>query len=187
MALFAAYDPAARGERSAALRVRAAFRGDIPAIARLTADRERQPIADCEASVSGELDRIERNATRKYICVGEIDGVIAGFGRATYLPGSEIPGARGMPDGWYLTGVIVDPSWRRRGVGHALTRHRMGWVAEQADAVYYYASARNRPTHDLHAAFGFAEVTRNFAFPGTDFTGGMGILFVCALRRQQML
>jgi ribosomal protein S18 acetylase RimI-like enzyme len=182
---FAAYDPAARGERSTALRLRAASHRDIATIARLTAEREQQPLAACEASLRGEFDRIERNAARKYFCVAEIDGVIAGFGRATYLPIPDIPEARGMPAGWYLTGVIVDPSWRRRGIGHALTEQRMAWVAQHADAICYYASARNGPTIDLHAAFGFAELTRDFAFPGVDFTVGEGILFVRKLNRAQ--
>jgi GNAT superfamily N-acetyltransferase len=77
-----------------------------------------------------------------------------------------------------LTGVIVDPALRRRGIGAEITRRRLVWIAERATEAYYFANSNNRPSIDLHALFGFKESARDFKFPGTSFSGGgSGILF----------
>jgi hypothetical protein len=64
---------------------------------------------------------------------------------------------------------------RRRGIAHALTRARLDRLAPP---VYYFANERNRASIDLHAPFGFQELTRDFWHPDVTFTGGGGILFV---------
>ena len=112
--------------------------------------------------------------------VAERSGGFLGYAKASYLEFKEESPANTAPEGWYLTGVVVDPEHRRRGVGAALTRARLQWIGRRAGAAYYFASAKNRATHDLHAPFGFEEVTRNFSVPGVTFTGG-GILFRVAL------
>lgn len=76
-----------------------------------------------------------------------------------------------------LGGVIVVDPWRRRGVGRALTRVRLEFLRPRAQEVFFVVNARNRASIDLHAAFGFEELTRDFEAPGVSFTGGVGILF----------
>ncbi len=73
--------------------------------------------------------------------------------------------------------MIVDPAHRRRGIAAELTRRRLKWIAERAGEAFYFANARNQVSIDLHARFGFVELTRDFAYPGATFAGGAGILF----------
>jgi hypothetical protein len=59
----------------------------------------------------------------------------------------------------------------------------MAWAFQRAGEVWFFANARNRASVDLHARLGFVEVTRDFAFPGVSFDGGVGVL--CRAARQQ--
>ncbi|MHC5002408.1 MAG: GNAT family N-acetyltransferase [Planctomycetota bacterium] len=177
MAEFAPYRPDEHGRPAEDLRVRAAGHRDVDPVARLIADRERAAIDSTLASVRDEIDRIEDGTARKHLCIASIDGTVVGFGRVTHLPAEEIDGAWGLPSAWYLTGIVVAPEWRRRGVARAITAHRLKWVRRRASAVYYYANLRNRASIALHAGFGFRELTRDFGFPGLAFAGGAGALF----------
>jgi GNAT superfamily N-acetyltransferase len=71
---------------------------------------------------------------------------------------------------------IVDPRWRRQGIGELRTVDRMAWTAERADAVWYFANIANGATLDLHRRFGFVEVTRDFTFPNAPLAPGTGVL-----------
>jgi hypothetical protein len=52
----------------------------------------------------------------------------------------------------------------------------MGWAAERAEEMWYFTNAGNRASLRLHEALGFAEVSRDFMFPGVTFKGGVGVL-----------
>jgi ribosomal protein S18 acetylase RimI-like enzyme len=74
--------------------------------------------------------------------------------------------------------LSVAPSHRRRGVGLTLTRHRLERLRRRrVEEVWFFASAANPVTIDLHERLGFEEFARDFANPGVTFTGGAGILF----------
>lgn len=113
--------------------------------------------------------------------VGEGAGAVAGFGRVQWLTPRPGAPANAVPEGWYLTGVMVDPVWRRRGLGDALTVARLNWVWRRSDEVWYFANVRNQASIDLHSKFGFVEVTKEFSVPGLTFDHGegMGVLFCC--------
>jgi len=68
--------------------------------------------------------------------------------------------APGTPAGCYLSGVLVDPAWRRHGIGTALTWARLRWVFARADEAFYVAGADNIASFRLHAALGFQELKR---------------------------
>ncbi len=110
------------------------------------------------------------------------DDRVVAYASTAYLRLSDRTGAVNAPDAWYLTGVVVAPEVRRRGVGRRLTEARLDWLAARTDAVWYFAAALNRASLDLHAELGFQEVTRDFAVPGVTFTGGEGVLSVKHLR-----
>jgi GNAT superfamily N-acetyltransferase len=117
--------------------------------------------------------------------VATLDGRVIGYGKAAFFsppPGSP---ANVAPAGWYLTGVVIRPELRRRGVGLALTAARLKWIRERSPRAYYFANERNRASIDLHGALGFVELTRDFQHPGARFQGGGGVLFVCDMERPE--
>lgn len=113
---------------------------------------------------------------------GAESGPAVGFGRLSRLRPERLPAVdppgQPPPAGYYLTGLLVDPAWRRAGIGAELIRIRLAhaWAAG-AEAVYYFANAGNAATIRLHTSLGFSEVRRPFNFPGVIFAGGVGVLF----------
>ena len=185
-ALFAEYAPHDRRPplgSSEGLEIRAAEPGDLPQIARLTAQRQGGSVEIHLAQHEKAL-RDAREIGKSLILVAARHGRIVGYAKAGWFepPAGAPPNA--APAGWYLFGVIVDPDFRRRGVGSLLTRARLSWIAEWSPRAYYFASALNRASIDLHDRLGFVEVTRDFHFPQARFTGGVGILFEADLTRR---
>jgi ribosomal protein S18 acetylase RimI-like enzyme len=159
--------------------IRPAGRADLSQLAVLAAEREDEP----EADWVGRFERILA-ATRSgesILLVAALGDTIAGYGRCAYFtPPADSP-ANVAPAGFYLTGMIVGPGYRRRGLGSALTRARMAWIRERSPRAYYFANERNRVSIELHRALGFSELTRDFSHPHVQFEGGAGILFACDL------
>jgi ribosomal protein S18 acetylase RimI-like enzyme len=177
--MFAAYEPDSGVRTPVAGVVREAALGDVEPCVRImmarqagSPGRRRARLRHC---VQSEADGL---------FVAEVEGRVAGFGRVQLLtPPPEAPPS-GTPLGWYLIGVMVDSRWRRRGLGDALTRARLGWVQPRAKEVWYFANARNQASIDLHSRFGFVEVARDLTVAGVTFEGGngTGILFRCTGR-----
>lgn len=59
------------------------------------------------------------------------------------------------PAGHYLGGIIVHPSWRRQGIGRALTIARLDWIGERTKLAYYFTNEQNQASRALHASLGF--------------------------------
>jgi ribosomal protein S18 acetylase RimI-like enzyme len=100
------------------------------------------------------------NGVERVLFVAEADGDIVGYARAVHAC------APAEPEGWYLLGVTVAPQWRRKGIGEALTRQRMQWVAKRADTLYYFTHRDNLASQALHDRLGFVEVDVPFVPPG---------------------
>jgi ribosomal protein S18 acetylase RimI-like enzyme len=179
---FVRYDAAVPSPRldPATGTVRAAKLDDVAELARLAVAENRRSPSDGRGSISLEfwselfannLDRDDRHVTVVDAATG-----LLGYGRTGWFaPAADAP-PNTAPAGWYLTGLSVDPAWRRRGIARALTEARLDWVAARADEAWYFANATNRVSLGLHASVGFVEVTRDFTFPGIDFAGGAGVL-----------
>ena len=90
--------------------------------------------------------------------VAKAGGRVVGYGRVIALAADEA--GPGTPAGCYLSGVLVDPAWRGRGIALALTRARLRWAFTHTDMVFYVAGADNAASLHLHAALGFQEVKR---------------------------
>jgi ribosomal protein S18 acetylase RimI-like enzyme len=177
MVLFADYRPGGRrGGPPEGLALRPATRGDLDALAALRAARDEMPVDAARAIFERQLARADA-----CVLVAAAGGAVVGYGVvARFEPPPDAPG-NCAPAGWYLAGVVVAEAARRRGIGAALTEARLAWIAARAPRAYYFASARNRATIDLHARCGFRELTRDFWYPATSFTGGVGILFAAEL------
>ena len=169
--MFAAYEPDAVGQLLA-VSVRPAEVADLDACAALAHQRNGGEFTTWRSRLAVELDDPER-----LLVVAEVDGRIAGQASAGWL--SVDPDlADNLKPGWYLTGVLVDPALRRGGVGYALVQARLDWLDARTYCCWYFAAAVNHASLALHHRFGFREVTRKFAVPGVEFTGGVGVLSV---------
>jgi aminoglycoside 6'-N-acetyltransferase I len=180
--MFAPYEPRPsdrpRPATGDGLLVRPATPDDAEAIAALLVEREGGNLEERGERLTSELRRSDIGEKRLLV-VGEIGARVVGFGRVAYLvPAAGAP-ANATPEGWYLGGVMVTAAHRRRGIGHELTRRRLEWLRERgAGTAWFVVNAENRASIDLHAAFGFREVTRDFVQPGISFSGrGEGILY----------
>lgn len=158
--------------------VRVALPEDAPAVAALSAARDRTRADETLALVRREFDAIAAGDPHRSCCVALAEGSVVGYGRTRWMDLASDPAARNAPTGWYLNGLVVSPRLRRRGVGRALTEHRLELLVRLgADEAWYFANALNRVTIDLHERLGFEEVRRDFAIPGVEFSGGHGVLF----------
>jgi ribosomal protein S18 acetylase RimI-like enzyme len=108
-------------------------------------------------------DRCEQFASditddQRQMFVAKANGQVIAYGRVADLAADEA--ATGTPAGYYLSGVLVDPAWRGRGIATALTRVRLRWVFNRTDEAFYVAGADNVASLHLHTALGFQEMKR---------------------------
>jgi ribosomal protein S18 acetylase RimI-like enzyme len=111
-----------------------------------------------------------------FLHVAEHDGLVVAYGKAQRR--SPVDEHDRAPAGFYLTGLVVDPSWRRRGIGRELTSRRLAWIWSHGRAAWFFANARNEASLELHRNLGFAEVGRAASYLGEHFDGGCGVLMV---------
>jgi len=152
-------------------------REDVVDVAAIAAQREGTTVDRWR----GVFERLCGESERSVVLVATLGDAVVAYGKAEHFTPPAGSAANVTPEGWYLGGVVVRPEHRRRGIGTALTRERMRWLAERTSVVYYIANERNRVSIELHAALGFEERTRDFVHPGVSFEGGVGILFACDL------
>jgi GNAT superfamily N-acetyltransferase len=174
----------ARGDQSLSgeFRIRPAKESDIGSLGRISAVREGGTVREHVEGFRRELE-VARTQHTAMVFVAELDDRVIGYGRTGYLH-KEHGGAAGeSPVGWYLTGMVVTPEFRRCGVGTRLTAERLAWISERSRFAYYFANARNRVSIALHDRFGFAEIARGPELCGQSFLGGEGILFEVDLSR----
>ncbi|MFH1143007.1 MAG: GNAT family N-acetyltransferase [Candidatus Eisenbacteria bacterium] len=169
------------------LTIRRASEQDADVLGAISARREGGSADEQAAAFRRFIGRADAGE-RSLVLLAEIPEGIIGFGKARHLDRRAWRRAGLSPEGWYLTGVVVDPEHRRRGAGSRLTLERLRWLARRSDCAYYFANARNRVSIALHERFGFVEVGRAAFIAGTSFEGGEGILFrseLTALGKQE--
>lgn len=162
------YEPDAHGVPLDGVVVRVATPEDLVGCGKLMARREGW---DAEA-VTERLRNVV-DLDDQIVMVAELDSDVIGYARVGYLT-PVADGGHGAPDGWYLSGIVVAPEYRRRGIGRMLTQARCDWVWERDEAVHYVVAAVNQASRSLHSSLGFREVTRDFVLPGVVFAGSGG-------------
>ena len=106
----------------------------------------------------GEQFAADITGERRQMFVGKANGQVVAYGRVIELAAGEV--ALGTPAGFYLSGVLVEPAWRGRGIATALTRARLRWAFARTGTVFYVTGADNTTSLHLHAALGFREIKR---------------------------
>ena len=152
MSLFASYDPTPSCQTPLEFVTRVARRHDIEGLARVAHQREGGDLARLVECFEDFL-----RTGREHVEVALHEDELIGYGKCGWLTPPLGAPEQCIPTGWYLTGVVVDPRYWRRGVGAALTRARLHWLAGRTDEVFFFASSENRVSIDLHAKHGFEE------------------------------
>ncbi len=106
----------------------------------------------------GEQFAADITGKRRQMFVARAGGRVVAYGRVMELAAGEA--GEGTPAGYYLSGVLVEPAWRGRGIATGLTRARLRWVFPRTDRVFYVTGADNAASLHLHAALGFREIRR---------------------------
>lgn len=153
---------------------------DLDGCVRLAVDLLAHDPAERLARLRADLTGCQENG-RRALFVARVGDEVAGYSRVEYWTAPADAPATTAPEGWYLMGLLVDPTHRRTGLGRALTAARLDWLRSRATRAWYFANARNTASLALHASLGFREVTREFEFPGVRFEGGVGVLGVAEL------
>lgn len=155
--------------------IRKADLKDVKQLSEIKLEREGGEFESHLAKFKKELS--ENDEGKLLLLVAEIGNNIVGFGRAHYFAPPPDPPVNIAPEGWYLMGVIVRKSFRRKGTAKALTLRRLKWLSKRASKAYYFTIAGNQASIDLHKPFGFTEITRDFIYPGITTQSCRGILF----------
>jgi len=180
---FAEFEPQVRSSLNYHVQLMPANISHVQGIARLMAGWNQTKIESIAANLEKSFSEPEANQGCVQMFVALDDYAVVGYGKCQWLELSSMEGAFNMPDGWYLMGVIVDPLYRRQGIGRRLCEARLRWIKQQSNIAYYYVNALNEVSIRLHQHLGFQEVTRDFGFPGLAFSEGQsGILFKSTLQ-----
>jgi ribosomal protein S18 acetylase RimI-like enzyme len=152
----------------AVVAVRPASSDDLAACALLIADHDGGAVSDW-------LTRFEAAVADPEQCllVAVLDDAVAGYGRVQRLAGNPVRAEPPLPDGWYLSGIVVSEAHRRTGLGLKLCEARVAWVAERAADVWFFINIRNANSRALHGRAGFSE---SFQFSSPQLDGGEGVL-----------
>ena len=163
-----------------AVQIRRAVPDDAPAIAVVHCEREGgRP----DSVVDAIRASIARDVAKVWVALDE--GEVVAYAKVLRVDRAALQACRGVPRGDYLMGLVVAERRRRRGIGSALTRTRLTWIAERgACEAFYVCNALNRPSIELHAAFGFEIVTDDFDWPSLPSAGGRRLLLRSALPRR---
>ena len=135
-------------------------REHLLAAAQMAESTSGRSVDDLQSIYGRDLTRTERAAQ-----VGAfVNDELIGFGRIVLVE-FEASLAHQAPSGWYLLGVNVLPTHRRRGIATLLTKWRIDWLANRSDQLFYVAVPTNVESIRLHVAFGFVKVQDNVSMP----------------------
>jgi GNAT superfamily N-acetyltransferase len=133
-------------------------------------------VSDGSSADWAELFRRNIKHRDRHLVVAQAGDELIAYGRAAWFEPDPAAPSNAAPAGYYLIGLVVDPSWRRRGVASAIISARLTWVAQRASEAWYFADVRNQVSIQLHQRAGFETVTEDFWFPTVTDGGGSHLL-----------
>jgi ribosomal protein S18 acetylase RimI-like enzyme len=114
--------------------------------------------------VSGNLEEWQSqfeqdlaNPQRLFL-VATADHSVVGYGHATFHSATLEDEAESSPTGYFLSGLLVAPAYRRQGIGELLTVARIDDLRQVTNTIYYRAEPDNLSTIDLHSRLGFKKM-----------------------------
>ncbi len=177
--MFASFRASPERRPEIEFKIRLAVASDIEGLAQLAAQRDSGDVVRHRERMA---DRVAQDKAVGSLFIAESkSGQLLAFGAIEKLAfaeagASESDGPALVPDGWYLTGVVVTPSARRAGIATALTLARVA-NHSAVSPLRFVVNANNRASIALHDALGFEFESQDFTMPGVTFTGGKGHLF----------
>ncbi|PZS30630.1 MAG: N-acetyltransferase [Pseudonocardiales bacterium] len=176
---FADYEPTARPAKkpTSPVQVHRLTATDVTACAALIASR-----GGGDPDVSADKLRRDLAHPDRHLFVAASGEDIVGYGAVIRHEPTPVDPPDTAPAGYYLVGLMIASHWRRRGIGELLTTSRMTWVRQHTDEVWCFANIANAAVLDLQRRLGFAEVTRQFSFPGAPLAPGTAVLLRAPLR-----
>jgi ribosomal protein S18 acetylase RimI-like enzyme len=126
---------------------------DLTACALLISNHESGDLEDWQSRFEKDL----ANPQRLFL-VASVNDSILGYGHTAFHSGTSEEGAAANPSGYFLSGLMVSPAYRRGGIGRLLTIARVDKLRQQTDIIYFRAEPDNKATIDLHARLGFERV-----------------------------
>jgi aminoglycoside 6'-N-acetyltransferase I len=143
----------AGGTPEGAARIESLTMGDVASAVELATRVLRVKPGDLGEQFASDITDDSRQ-----MFVAKANGRVIAYGRVAQMAADEA--APGTQTGCYLSGVLVEPAWRGRGIATALTRARLRWAFARSDEAFYVTGADNIASLHLHAALGFQEMKR---------------------------
>jgi Ala-tRNA(Pro) deacylase len=141
--------------------VRPGTLSDVDALTPLAPSFPGEP---AEAFLRRILAGIDEHPEERALFVAERDGRVVGYSRVGWFsPPPDAPPEM-VPEGWLLAGIVVDPAYRRQGIGRALTEARLDWLDARGGPAHYWTDVDNVASIALHSAYGFEPIGRDFVF-----------------------
>jgi GNAT superfamily N-acetyltransferase len=132
---------------AAELTIRPAAIADLPGTARLAVAERGGEHAEWQARFAADLPDPDA-----CLLLAEAGGHVTAYGRARrFDPPRDAP-ASIAPAGYYLSGLLVAPAYRRRGIGEQLTRARMAWAATRHGDLVFRQRVRSPATSPTQAS-----------------------------------
>jgi ribosomal protein S18 acetylase RimI-like enzyme len=173
MSFFAKYEKKSTGSSSLVgkgLVIRDCKYPDLSEAAKIQCEREGGELTHHQIKLKAFLEK-SNDPLKANFKVAELNKKIIGLGKSEYIIPPENAPQNCIPEGWYLSGVIVSPGYRRLGIGLELTKARIDWLFRKTDTVYYFANSKNKVSIELHTKLGFKENARNIWAPGLSGDG----------------
>lgn len=126
---------------------------DLTACAVLISNHESGVIEDWRSQFEIDLAN-----PRRLFLVATVDDSVVGYGHTTFHSRNAQEEATSSPSGYFLSGLMVSPGHRRKGIGRLLTIARIDKLRQVTDMIYYRAEPDNKPTIDLHFRLGFTNL-----------------------------
>lgn len=132
--------------------IREANASDIYSCAQLIASHEHSEVEVWRRRFEADFDDPHRRSV-----VGTDGDTIIGYGHTVRHIRPVDAGDKTSPSGFFLSGLLVAPEYRRHGVGNLLTVAQLQALKVETNVAFYVADPDNIATIRLHRQLGFVE------------------------------